>query len=415
MKTTHALRTAGGIAAIASIIALTTLTACSSSSDGPSVDLTSTSGLPSDAFPGQSASGESVKIGLIANVGGTTISQPESREAAEAVVKYANENLGGLGGRPIEVVSCNSLEEPVSARDCANQMVEAKVPVVVVTGTGFGNIMAPIITGAGIPYVTAIAGSVAEVSADKVYVWTAGSLSSLAMATYAADAGMKNVTAYAIDVPAATGALKSIGGPAFETKGVNLNIVPIPLGTPDATPQVFAGLDTNPEGVIIYGDSTVCISVMKSLAALGSEAENLTTQACADPEVIQSLGSGMDGTKIFSSADTSSDHPESVLYRAIMNTYTPGTPTEGYAVTGYQAMLGFVRATQSVQGTDTSSEALDAAIKSTTDAVLPAAGGLTFTCDGKSAPGYTSICGDGLVTMTMEDSNQVEPSTVGIG
>lgn len=413
MKTTRSLRTAQGLAAMVTVVALATLTACGGddNTDGPA---SSSVALPPDAFPGKAASGEPIRIGLISNEGGTTISQPESREAAEAVVQYANENLGGLGGRPIEVVGCKSLEEPVSARDCANQMVEAKVPAVVVTGTGFGNIMAPIITAAGIPYVTAIAGSAAEINADNVFVWSAGSLSSKAMATFAAENGMKNVTAYAIDVPAATGALKAVGGPAFEAKGVNLKIVPIPLGTPDATPQVSAGLDTNPEGIIIYGDSTVCISVLKSLNTLGSTATNMTTQACADPEVIESIGSGMNGTKIFSSADTSSDDPESALYRAIMNKYSPESPTEGYAVTGYQGMLGFVRATQSVSGTDITPTTISAAIGSTTDAVLPAADGLTYTCIGESIPGFKSICGNGLVVLTMDEGKQADPTTVGI-
>ena len=66
------------------------------------------------------------------------------------------------------------------------------------------------------------------------------------MAKYSAQQGMKNVTAHVIDVPAATAGVQAMGAPAFQTAGVNLKVVPIPPGTPDATPQVSAGLADNP-------------------------------------------------------------------------------------------------------------------------------------------------------------------------
>ncbi|NED68533.1 ABC transporter substrate-binding protein, partial [Streptomyces sp. SID10244] len=86
----------------------------------------SSAAVPSDAFSGKAASGAPVRIGLIANEGGQAMSLPETREAAEAATKYANENLGGIAGRPIELVICKEQEDPVSARNCANQMVEQK-------------------------------------------------------------------------------------------------------------------------------------------------------------------------------------------------------------------------------------------------------------------------------------------------
>ncbi|WP_307810585.1 ABC transporter substrate-binding protein [Tomitella biformata] len=353
-----------------------------------------------------------MKIGLINNEGGQAISQPENREAAEAVVKYANEQLGGIGGHPIELVICKNQEEPVSARDCANQMVEAKVSTVVVTSTGLGQLIAPVITEAGIPYVSAVGGSVAETTGAGAYMWTAGSNTSQAMAQYAGDQGMKNVVAYTIDVPAATASLEMLGVPAFEANGSNLKIVPIPYGSPDATPQVSAGLGGNPDGVIIYGESAVCSSVLKSLSTLGNTAEMMTVQACAAPEVVDAVGAGMDGLKIFSSGDTSSDSPESVLFREIMAKYSPSTSTEGQAVVGYQGMLGLVRALEGLSGADTSPAALGAAIQAAKDVVLPAGDGLTFTCNGEALAGFPSVCGNGLIMLTMQDGQQIDPTTV---
>lgn len=69
-----------------------------------------------------------MKIGLINNEGGQAISMPENRESAEAVVKYANENLGGISGRPIELVVCKQGEDANQARDCANRWWRPRSP-----------------------------------------------------------------------------------------------------------------------------------------------------------------------------------------------------------------------------------------------------------------------------------------------
>lgn len=395
----------------ASCLVLGIVTGCGSSDDSAS-DAGSSAAVPSEAFPGQVASGESVKIGLINNEGGASISQPENREAAEAATKYVNENYKGIAGRPIELVVCKSAEEPVSARDCANQMVEKKVAAVIVTSSGFGNIMAPIITGAKIPYVTAVTGGATEGTTDGAFVWAAGQNTSQALANYAKGKGMKSVVAYAIDVPASINALKMIGEPAFKEAGVDFKLVPIPLGTPDATPQVSAGLSSNPDGAIVFGESTVCTAVIKSLVTLGSNAEIMTPQSCAAPEVVSGVGaSALENMKVVSSADTSSDAPESALYRAIMAKYAPDTATSGYAVTGYQGALGLYRAVAGLTGDVTAATMTDA-IRSAKDVVLPAGDGITFTCDGTALAGQPSVCSNEMIMLTMKDGQLVDPTTV---
>ncbi|NDZ95978.1 ABC transporter substrate-binding protein [Streptomyces sp. SID6673] len=403
------------VAAAAVAVLFATVTACSSDDDSDSSSSGgSSAAVPSDAFSGKAASGAPVRIGLIANEGGQAMSLPETREAAEAATKYANENLGGIAGRPIELVICKEQEDPVSARNCANQMVEQKVPAVVVTNTGLGSIIAPIITKAGISYVTALGGSQAEITSDNSYVWTAGSNTSQAMARFAKEQGMKSVVAYSIDSPAATGSLTRMGGPAFEAAGIKFKLITIPFGTADATPQVSAGLDANPDGVLVYGESTVCTSVLKALNTLGSKAIPISPQTCAAPEVVQAVGtSGVENLRVFSSADTVSDDPESVLYRTVMEKYSPETATQGYAVTGYQGMLGLVRATAGLTG-EVDQQTIGNAIRTAKDVVLPAGDGITFTCDGTAIPGLKSLCGDTMIVLTMKDGKLTDPTKVSV-
>ncbi|WAC54020.1 ABC transporter substrate-binding protein [Gordonia sp. SL306] len=412
MNPLRGLRPAGVLAASFAIAAATALTACG----GESSDSTAQSDVaaPPASFPGKAATGGEIKIGLINNEGGQAISQPDNRMAAEAAAQYANEQLGGIGGHKINLVECKNAEEPTSARDCANRMVEEKVSAVVVTTTGQGDVLVPIITGAGIPYVSASGQSMQELTSNNAFLWTGGFPSSLqAMAAHAKSENMKHVTAYTIDVPAAVNGLKAIGAPAFKASGVDLKIVTIPPGTPDATPQVSAGLADSPEGVVVVGEGTLCTAALKSLGTLGFSGEKMGIQACATPDVVTAVGSNINGTKIFTAAQTTGDNPEATLYRSVIAKYAPDTDISGYAYVGYQGVLGLVRATRSLDGADTSPAAVAGAIRTAKDVVLPAGDGLTFTCDGTASPQMKAVCGKGSVVATLQDGKLVDAQIVG--
>lgn len=399
--------------ASASLLAAASLAACSSSSTpGSSTGGSATESMPAASFEANQASGTPIKIGLISNEGGQSISQPENREAAVAAAKYANEHLGGIGGHRIDLVICKNGEEPASARDCANQMVEAKVSAVVVTATGEGNILVPIIAGAGIPYVAASGQSHEELTNKLAFMWSGGFPASLeSMAEDAKRAGLKSVSALTIDVPAAVNGLKSFGEESFSSKGIALNVVTIPPGTPDATPQVSAGITGDTQGAIIVGEGNLCTAALKALATLGFSGTKMGIQGCATPTVVQAVGASMDGLRVYTAAKTVGDDPEAQLFHSVINEYAPGTDISGYAYVGYQGVLGLVRATAGINPADTSPQAIAAAIRGAKDVMLPAGGGLTFTCDGTANPTLPSVCGKGSVVATVEQGKLTNPQT----
>ncbi|MDL9938107.1 ABC transporter substrate-binding protein [Gordonia sp. ABSL1-1] len=404
------LRAAFALSASLAVVATTALAGCSSDDD--TTDTASTTvQAPPGSFPGKAAAGDTVKIGLINPEDGPAISQPENREAAQAVVAYANENLGGIGGRPIELVICKNHEDPASARSCAQQMVEAKVPAVVVTASAVSTVLAPIITGAGINYASVI-GSGPELTSDNAYIWSGGSMAYAYMAKYAAEQGLKKVTAYTIDVPAGIAGLQRVAEPAFAAANIEFKIVRIPPGTPEVTPQVTSGLTGGTDGAIVIGDTTLCTSIFKALGTQAPSIVKMTPQSCANPLVEKAVGASMNGTRVFSTADTVSDSPETQLYLAIMQKYAPGTDTQGYAVTGYQSMLGFVRAVAGINGTDITAESIRAAITSAKNVPLPAGDGLTFSCNQQAQPQLKAVCGKGMIVTTMQDGKATEPKVV---
>ncbi|MBD0021733.1 ABC transporter substrate-binding protein [Gordonia pseudamarae] len=397
---TKRMRAVVASAAVA-VVATAGLAACGSDDDDSTGSSSASVTAPEGSFPGKAASGAPVKIGLINPEGGPAISMPENRAAAEAATTYANENLGGIGGRPIELVVCKNKEDTASARECANQMVEAKVSAVVVTATSMSTVMAPIITKAGIPY-TAVAGAGSEIMSDNAFIWSGASGAYQYMAKFSAQENLKSVTAYAIDVPASLTGLQMVATPAFKAAGIDFKIVRIPAGTPEVTPQVSAGLTDKTDGVIVIGNTAMCTAVFKSLGTLGADVKKMTPQSCADAQVYKSVGDSLNGTQVFTTADTRSDDPESQLYRAVMDKYTPETDAHGYAVSGYQGVLGLVRATESLDGSDTSPAAVITAITTAKDVKLPAAHGLTFTCDGTAQPQFKAVCGKGMIVVNLE-------------
>ncbi|MCM3920151.1 ABC transporter substrate-binding protein [Frankia sp. AiPs1] len=378
----------------ATVLSALVLTTAACGSSGSAAGAAAVSADPS-LFPGTKTSASApVRVAIITNEGGAAISQPETTAAAKAAVSYANDNLGGIGGHRIDIVlTCPTREEVATARTCANKVVEAKADALVVTSTGLGATIAPIVTGAGIPYITANGATAPELTSAASFVWTGGFPSILrAWAKYAKDKGYRSFTAFVIDSPSAIGAAQQLGAPAFKAAGVDFTVATVPAGTPDATPIVSAALRRKPDAVAVIGESTVCISVIKALATVGTSADRLITQPCVERSVLDAVGSAIDGTQVATPYDViSKDDPEVRRYDAIMARYAPDTPTGGYAGIGYQGMMSFIRAAQGIRG-DISPAAVIAAVKSAKNVPLPIGHGITFTCDGTALPPLVSVC-----------------------
>jgi branched-chain amino acid transport system substrate-binding protein len=395
---------------------VTVIAACGSSGSsgaGNSTNSTSSASaspsVASSLFPSNPATGSTVKIGLINPEGGSAISQPEDRQAAQAATDYVNANLGGIAGHKIELVVCKEQEDVATATACANQMVQDKVAAVVVTTTGQGQAMVPIITKAGIPYVTVSGASTAELTSPDAYSWTGGFPGTLiTMAKYSASKGYKNVTAYVTDNAAAIEGAKALGVPSFKAAGITLKVIGIPLGTPDATSQVSAGLGSKPQAIVVIGDATVCTSVLGAVQTLQPTIDKEIIQPCLDPSTIKAVGSGMNGAKVFTEGDTVSSNPSAQLFLQVMTKYAPGVSTQGYAITGYQGLLGLVSATKGLDGAVTPAS-VNTAIKSATNVSLPAGDGLAFTCNGKAIPGLTATCGAGGLVETVQNGVGTNP------
>jgi branched-chain amino acid transport system substrate-binding protein len=393
------------------------LSACGGGSDSSSGSTdgsteggsTTPADLPASARPEEEATGDPVKIGLIVDEGGTAVSQPEAREAGEGAADYANEQLNGIAGHPIEIVNCQTKEEPAAAANCANQMIQEEVAGVVVPITGQGAAMAPPLSKAGISYLIPTGAAPAEYTLPGIFNVTSGLAGVLAgSAEYAKMEGIKSVTMFPLSAGSFVATVESIAGPAYEAAGVDLNVVAMPAGTPDATPQITAGLKSNPEALYILSDPNGCLTTLKAIEAVGSSADLWLGSTCSAPSVTEAVSPELlEETTEFVTQDSQTDDPEAVTYQWVMSEFAPDAPASGPAEQAYQGMLSLVRATAGIKGEVNAASVLKA-MKATDKVPLPIGHGLTFSCNEKQVPGLPAVCGEGSLVAKVKSGKVTE-------
>jgi len=291
-------------------------------------------------------------------------------------------------------------------------MVQDNVAVVVIGSTSMGAVMVPIIAKAGIPYVSVTGSASQELTTPGTFMWSGGYEATLTgFAKYAAQHGYKKVTAFVVNVPSAIAGAQQLGAPLFKAQGVGLTIEGVPPGVADATSQVTAGLSGNPAAALIIADEGTCTSVLKALNVVNPSLPAMGITSCLTTSATQALGSAMNGVKIFGASAPQADDAEAKLYQYVMAKWAPKANSTGYTVTGYQSMLGLVRATAGLKGTATPTS-ITAAIKATENVPLPAAAGLTFSCDGKALPSLPSVCSLGEVVVTVQKGIGTDPQVI---
>ncbi|HEY8545886.1 MAG TPA: ABC transporter substrate-binding protein [Acidimicrobiales bacterium] len=368
------------------------------------------------------ATGEPVKVGIIHEGGSDAIGSQSAltETGAEIAAEYANEYLGGIAGRPIELVFCGTEATPAGAQDCANQMVEQDVVAVTMPFNGFGEATAPIITGAGIPYVIGSGNSAAELTAPGAFALTGGYPGTLgAFARHAADQGFEKFAMITIDVPSATQAAEQLGGMVFGNAGVEFDVITAAPGTPDLTPQLQAAVDGGADAIGLTGDVTFCTSFLQAYQTLALTVPKYLIGPCVDQTVIESLGPVLEGSLLATGSSGAGDDVE--LYGAMVATYGEDIDPDPIVSTGVAAgtgaVMNLVRAMEGLTG-EVTKDTVMAQMQAAADVPLWLADGQTFTCDGSAVAMMPNVCSVGFYIGTLtaeggvEDPVPVDPTSL---
>ena len=385
---------------IAALVCLAALIAgCGQAAAGPS-KLTALS-------PGQQAAGTPIKVGYINLQGGPTISAPEYTEGAELAVGYVNSHLNGFGGHPVQLIRCDVDGTPASSTACANQMVDAKVPLVI-QGVDANDAAVPILARAGIPYVIPNGNGPAEVATPGVFALTTNDASGLAgMAKYAMSRAWKKVAILALNTPNVSQLVQRLAGPVYARASVHYQAISVDPGTPDQTPQLAAAMSGHPDAILFIGDVNTCTSFLKAVAALGVTTPAFLVGSCSDKAVLASASAtALQHTYVLSSVDLGNTSADDRTFETLLQQQYPNADPQSVRLRlGYLPVVSLARILKGFTGQPTSANLMNA-IRSAKDVPLPFEEGAVASCGGTTIPQLPSVCSPDTVLLKVQGADK---------
>jgi ABC-type branched-subunit amino acid transport system substrate-binding protein len=227
-------------------------------------------------------SGSPVKVMVWAPENTAGSAQPGIRLTAQAYADWINSH-GGVKGGPLQVETCNEMNNADEAEKCAQQAVSDHVVAVVGSYSLYGDRYMPVLEKAGIPYIGGTGVSAAEFSSPMSFPVNGGTpVVFTAHGRQLVQSGCKTVTGVRYDLAAAaivsqflTLGVTSAGDPAPKD-------VKVPVTATDLAPQVATATQGGACVSVILGTaSQLFVQAYEQSGAkakLGSVVGNLTPQ-----------------------------------------------------------------------------------------------------------------------------------------
>jgi branched-chain amino acid transport system substrate-binding protein len=357
------------------------------------------------------ATGEPIVIGMINQEGTPAGSFPENREAAEAAVEYVNQELGGVDGRPFELIVEITDATPESASAAANALLEQD-PVVVTPGVDFGTAASiPIFEEANMPYVGGVPLLPPELTSAISFTFTGGSVAAFpGQSVYIGEElGAETVNIIYTDNPAGLEAATTFGQSILEQVGVQeVNLIPEDANATDFTPAVSAANEGDPDAIMVLFAAQGCSRIMQAVASLGIETAMFYPGSCLDDEVIQAGGEGAEGA-YFNSEHilyNDTDDPDVALYREAMEQYRPDAKISGFSQSSFTTIINLHTIMTEIGADNVTSEAIIDYLEGTQDHESFMTH--TFTCAEEQVAGLISVCNAAVRIVQLQDGEPVD-------
>jgi branched-chain amino acid transport system substrate-binding protein len=417
-------------------------TAAPSDTEGASSDTAAPSDT-ADAAPIEAPTGEPFRIGVQNLEGDPNGSFPEYSLAIQAAADYVNAELGGLGGRPIEIVLCKSIVSPDDSQRCANELSAEGVDLAISTINFFGNHYA-IYQGSGIPVIAVTPITIADFTSEGVRSIGAGGgclgvhtgLVQFATAEIEDELGIdvqkvgvpwadtppgvvcyNDLEAKPLDV--INGKEPGDAARAGEKPDLTYIGVPIAPATPDATPQATEVLDFDPDVIIFSAQGADCWNFVDSLGRLGWTPESVPlvlSGSCTDFEAMRAAGPLAEGVFFIGSGNTllsplegqepGKNLDDATVYQEKSAEYglSQDDVFKGFATQGFSAIMNIWDVSQGLD--EVTGEAIDEALGAT-DGSLNTFGGAPLDCAGAPTP-YIAVCSS-AVSVNVWDGEKFVP------
>lgn len=348
------------------------------------------------ATPTRAGTADPIRIGMINQENTPIGSFPELRLGAEAAVRFINEELGGVDGRPLELVPCITTFSVEKSQACAQELVQKQV--IAVTGgidiTSSGSI--PILEQNGMPYIGGIPVNFNEMQSPISFQFSGGAPGAfVAFAWHAAnELGAERVVVTYGDYPPIKAAAQ-MGIDTLKRLGVDEVIeIPFPVTTSaanDFLPIMTKAAESKPDAIFVGGADTACGPAMSTAHQLGVRAKLYLVGACAAPSIAEQIGADAVAGRIFNIENpTDPDDVDNQMYFAAVAKHgDPKLPAASAATISFRSVMNIWMLLQEL-GPDATTADLLHLIRQAKD--RPSFAGHPYTCDGTPIPELPALC-----------------------
>jgi len=293
---------------VAGLVALTLLSACSSSGGS------ATTSAPGNSAASSGATGKPIEI---MQVQGFTSADPASGESGvRAAIKSINDS-GGIGGRPIQLVTCFG-SDVNATQACARKAVADPNIVAAVTNTAYFGGFDEIATQNGLPVLGDIAVTAADFSCTVCFIPGPGVLVTAGAAAILYDiAKSRNLALAYIDIPAGQGIGPLIEGAVLSKRGAKFAAkVAVPPTAADVAPAI-ASLPSDTGGLVLAASQNLSAKLVTQARKSGATYPIVSNTPTAGLASINKL-IGKAGTNLYVASDFNLSGPGYEAYQAGM-------------------------------------------------------------------------------------------------
>ena len=233
-----------------------------------------------------------VVIGFVNQQNGPNDVGPGPTHGADLAVKYINEELGGIGGHPLELRKCFISTAEEQGQTCGQKMInDDDIHVVDVGAVALGSQSLNSTIDEQKPMVYGVSGGASDTKNKNGYILFGDAVSvSAPFGTFAKE--VLDAKSVAVVWPEVPGFNEGAQGMIDGSKGNGLDVKRVswaPNATDLVGPVTAAGGQTA-DAILTTSDAKGCVNLSKSLDQLKIDTPVVSQPLCLNPQVAKALG-----------------------------------------------------------------------------------------------------------------------------
>ncbi len=334
---------------------------------------------------------EPIRIGMINQEDTPAGSYPELRHAANAAVNFINAELGGVDGRPLELVPCITDFSVESSQACAQELVLEEVVALVGGIDVLAQGALPVLEQNGLPMVGGIPAGLAEQRSESSFAFSGGTAGGMAaFMAHAAEQGYEKAFIAYGEFESFQVAAEDYGARVGEDLGLEVRLHAFPLFGADYTSVLNDAKSFGAEALLINAADAACVPVMEGFRDFGFEGTLYLFGACAADEIISTAGSALDGVVFNGEGPPDLDDIDGKVFNFASTEYNEGNNAQAAGTVAFRGMMNLYAVLTELGGDQITSAGITEILENAVD--HRSFWGHDYTCDRNQVPGLPSLC-----------------------